>query len=223
MKKKLSIFLLLTILVCGIFSFSNSSYAVTQVKELKDDYHSTEVQTETILDFQGISYLTTKEYLHTPSGLPIYKTEVYYADFHEVKQQPEFFEFTKDVEGHLYKGTLELYQAEMEDDGRWKAMYSGVISTEVQTETILDFQGISYLTTKEYLHTPSGLPIYKTEVYYADFHEVKQQPEFFEFTKDVEGHLYKGTLELYQAEMEDDGRWKAMYSGVISKVESSNE
>ena len=67
-KKKLSVFLLLTILVCGIFTFSNNSYEVTQEIELKDDYHYTEFQTETILDFQGISYLTTKEYLHTPSG-----------------------------------------------------------------------------------------------------------------------------------------------------------
>ena len=128
MKKKLSVFLLLTILACGIFSFSNNSYAVTQEKELIDGFHSTEFQTETILDFQGISYLTTKEYLHTPSGLPIYKTEVYYADLHELQQQPDFFEFTKDVEGHLYKGTLKLYRTDKEEDDSWKAMYSGVIS-----------------------------------------------------------------------------------------------
>ena len=125
MKKKLSLFLLLAVLACGIFTFSNNSYAVTQVKELKDDYYSTEVL---VLDFQGISYLTTKEYLHTPSGLPIYKTEVFYKDFQELQQQPESFEITKDVEGHLYKGTLNLYLAEIEDDGSWKAMYSGVIS-----------------------------------------------------------------------------------------------
>lgn len=124
MKKKLSVFLLLTILACGIFSFSNNSYAVTQEKELIDGFHSTEFQTETILDFQGISYLTTKEYLHTPSGLPIYTTELFYADYHEVS---EFIEFTKDVEGHLYKGTLKLYQAE-KDIAAWRGMYSGIIS-----------------------------------------------------------------------------------------------
>lgn len=90
-----------------------------------------------------------------------------------------------------------------------------------KTETVLDFQGVSYLTTKEYLHTPSGFPIYKTEVLYADFQEV-QEHEFIEFTKDVEGHLYKGTLKLYQAEKDIAG-WKAMYSGIISKVGSSNE
>ena len=128
MKKKLSIFLLLAVLACGIFTFSNNSYAVTQVKELKDDYHSTEVQTLTVLDSQGVSYLTTEEYLHTPSGSPIYKTELFYTDFHELQQQPDFFEFTKDFEGHLYKGTLKLYRADKEDDGSWKAMYSGVIS-----------------------------------------------------------------------------------------------
>ncbi|WP_274307462.1 hypothetical protein [Solibacillus daqui] len=97
-----------------------------------------------------------------------------------------------------------------------------IIPDEFQTETVLDFQGVSYLTTKEYLHTPSGLPIYKTEVFYTDFDELQQQPDFFEFTKDVEGHLYKGTLKLYRAEKEGDS-WKAMYSGVISRVESSNE
>ncbi|ATP39998.1 hypothetical protein CSE16_08010 [Solibacillus sp. R5-41] len=124
MKKKLSVFLLLTILACGIFSFSNNSYAVIQEKELIDGFNSTEFQTETILDFQGISYLTTKEYLHTPSGLPIYKTKLFYADHLEA---PEFIEFTKDVEGHLYKGTLELYQTE-KDIAAWKAMYRGIIS-----------------------------------------------------------------------------------------------
>ncbi len=97
-----------------------------------------------------------------------------------------------------------------------------IIPEEFQTETVLDFQGVSYLTTKEYLHTPSGLPIYKTEVFYANFHELQQQPGFFEFTKDVEGHLYKGTLKLYKTEKDIAG-WKAMYSGVISRVESSNE
>lgn len=127
MKKKLSIFLLLAVLACGILAFSNNSYAVTQVKELKDDYHSTEVQTLTVLDSKGVSYLTTEEYLHTPSGLPIYKTEVIYADFHEV-QEHEFIEFTKEIDGHLYKGTLRLYRAVKQDDGSWKAMYSGVIS-----------------------------------------------------------------------------------------------
>lgn len=126
MKKKLSIFLLLAVLACGIFTFSNNSYAVTQLKELKDDYYSTEVQTLTALDSQGVSYLTTGEYLHTPSGLPIYKTKLFYADYHEA---PEFIEFTKDVEGHLYKGTLKLYRAEKQEDDSWKAMYSGVIST----------------------------------------------------------------------------------------------
>lgn len=128
MKKKLSLFLLSAVLACGIFTFSNNVYAVTQLKELKDDNYSTEVQTLTVLDSQGVSYLTTEEDLHTPSGLPIYKTEVYYANLDELRQQPEFFEFKKDVEGHLYKGILELYQAEIEDDGSWKAMYSGVIS-----------------------------------------------------------------------------------------------
>ena len=127
MKKKLSIFLLLAVLACGIFTFSNNSYAVTQERELKDDYYSTEVQTLTVLDSQGVSYLITEEYLHTPSGLPIYKTEAFYADFHELKEH-EFIEFTKDVEGHLYKGTLKLYQADKEDDGSWKAMYSGIAS-----------------------------------------------------------------------------------------------
>ncbi|MEK4385712.1 hypothetical protein MKZ25_07870 [Solibacillus sp. FSL W7-1464] len=127
MKKKLRVFFLLAVLICGIFTFSNNSYAVTQEIELKDDYFSTEVQTLTVSDFQGISYLTTKEYLHTPSGLPIYKTELFYTDLHELQQQPEFFEFTKDIEGHLYKGTLELYRAEKEGD-MWKAMYSGVIT-----------------------------------------------------------------------------------------------
>jgi len=128
MKKKLSIFLLLTTLVCGIFSFSNNSYAVTQEKELNDVFHSREVQTLTVLDSQGVSYLTTEEYLQTPSGLPIYKTELFYTDLHELQQQPDFFEFTKDVEGHLYKGTLKLYRADRQDDDSWKAMYSGVIS-----------------------------------------------------------------------------------------------
>jgi hypothetical protein len=126
MKKKLR-FLLLTTLVCGIFSFSNNSYAVTQEKELNDVFHSREVQTLTVLDSQGVSYLTTEEYLQTPSGLPIYKTELIYTDFHELKQH-EFIEFTKDVEGHLYKGTLKLYRADRQDDDSWKAMYSGVIS-----------------------------------------------------------------------------------------------
>lgn len=97
-----------------------------------------------------------------------------------------------------------------------------IIPEEFQTEIVLDFQGVSYLTTKEYLHTPSGLPIYKTELFYTDFDELQKQPDFFEFTKDVEGHLYKGTLKLYRAEKEDDS-WKAMYSGVISRVDSSNE
>lgn len=127
MKKKLSIFSLLAVLACGIFTFPNNSYAVTQVKELKDDYHSTEVQTLTVLDSQGVSYLTTEEYLHTPSGLPIYKTEVYYSDFQELKEN-EFIEFEKNINGQLYKGTLELYRADKEADS-WKAMYSGVIST----------------------------------------------------------------------------------------------
>jgi hypothetical protein len=126
MKKKLR-FLLLTTLVCGIFSFSNNSYAVTQEKELNDVFHSREVQTLTVLDSQGVSYLTTEEYLQTPSGLPIYKTELIYTDFHELKQH-EFIEFTKDVEGHLYKGTLKLYRADRQDDDSWKAIYSGVIS-----------------------------------------------------------------------------------------------
>ncbi|WP_186673980.1 hypothetical protein [Sporosarcina sp. BP05] len=126
MKKKLR-FLLLTTLVCGIFSFSNNSYAVTQEKELNDVFHSREVQTLTVLDSQGVSYLTTEEYLQTRSGLPIYKTELFYTDFHELKQH-EFIEFTKDVEGHLYKGTLKLYRADRQDDDSWKAMYSGVIS-----------------------------------------------------------------------------------------------
>ena len=126
MKKKLR-FLLLTTLVCGIFSFSNNSYAVTQEKELNDVFHSREVQTLTVLDSQGVSYLTTEEYLQTPSGLPIYKTELFYANFNELKKH-EFIEFTKDVEGHLYKGTLKLYRADRQDDDSWKAMYSGVIS-----------------------------------------------------------------------------------------------
>ena len=126
MKKKLSLFFLSAVLACVIFTFSNNVYAVTQLKELKDDNYSTEVLT--VLDSQGVSYLTTEEDLHTPSGLPIYKTEVYYANLDELRQQPEFFEFRKDVEGHLYKGTLELYQAEIENEGSWKAMYSGVIS-----------------------------------------------------------------------------------------------
>ncbi|QNK89592.1 hypothetical protein H7992_08030 [Sporosarcina sp. resist] len=117
MKKKLR-FLLLTTLVCGIFSFSNNSYAVTQEKELNDVFHSREVQTLTVLDSQGVSYLTTEEYLQTPSGLPIYKTELIYTDFHELKQH-EFIEFTKDVEGHLYKGTLKLYRADRQDDDSW--------------------------------------------------------------------------------------------------------
>ena len=56
MKKKLSIFLLITTLVCGIFSFSNNSYAVTQEKELNDVFHSREVQPLTVLDSQGVSY-----------------------------------------------------------------------------------------------------------------------------------------------------------------------
>ena len=124
LKKKLSIFLLITLLACGIFSFSNISYAVPQEKEFIDGFHSTEFQTETILDFQGISYLTTKEYLHTPSGLPIYKTKLFYADYLEI---PESIEFTKEVEGHLYKGTLKLYQTE-KDIAAWKALYSGIIS-----------------------------------------------------------------------------------------------
>ena len=126
MKKKLSLLLLSAVVACGIFTFSNNVYAITQLKELKDDSYSTEVLT--VLDSQGVSYLTTEENLHTPSGLPIYKTEVYYANLDELRQQPEFFEFKKDVAGHLYKGTLELYQTEIEDDGSWKAMYSGVIS-----------------------------------------------------------------------------------------------
>ncbi|WP_339199129.1 hypothetical protein MKY27_07525 [Solibacillus sp. FSL R5-0449] len=126
MKKKLSLLLLSAVVACGIFTFSNNVYAITQLKELKDDSYSTEVLT--VLDAQGVSYLTTEENLHTPSGLPIYKTEVYYANLDELRQQPEFFEFKKDVEGHLYKGTLELYQAEIENDGSWKAIYSGVIS-----------------------------------------------------------------------------------------------
>lgn len=115
MKKKLSVFLLLTILACGIFTFSNNSYAVEQMKELKDYNHSTGVQTLTVLDSQDVSYLTTKE------------TEVIYADFHEV-QEHEFIEFTKEIDGHLYKGTLRLYRAVKQDDGSWKAMYSGAIS-----------------------------------------------------------------------------------------------
>ena len=126
MKKRLSLLLLSAVVACGIFTFSNNVYAITQLKELKDDSYSTEVLT--VLDSQGVSYLTTEENLHTPSGLPIYKTEVYYANLDELRQQPEFFEFKKDVEGHLYKGTLELYQAEIENDGSWKAIYSGVIS-----------------------------------------------------------------------------------------------
>ena len=126
MKKKLSLFFLSAVMACGIFTFSNNVYAITQLKELKDDNYSTEVLT--VLDSKGVSYLTTEEDLHTPSGLPIYKTEVYYANLDELRQQPEFFEFKKDVEGHLYKGTLEIYQAEIENDGSWKAMYSGVIS-----------------------------------------------------------------------------------------------
>lgn len=126
MKKKLR-FLLLTTLVCGIFLFSNNSYAVTQKKELNDVFHSREVQTLTVLDSQGVSYLTTEEYLQTPSGLPIYKTELFYTDLDELQQQPDFFEFTKDVEGHLYKGTLKLYRTDKQDDDSWKAMYSGVI------------------------------------------------------------------------------------------------
>ncbi|WP_394189587.1 hypothetical protein [Paenisporosarcina quisquiliarum] len=85
--------------------------------------------------------------------------------------------------------------------------------------TVLDSQGVSYLTTEEYLQTPSGLPIYKTELFYTDLDELQQQPEFFEFTKNVEGRLYKGTLKLYQADKQDDDSWKAMYSGVISRVE----
>jgi len=125
-KKKLSLFFLSAVMACGIFTFSNNVYAITQLKELKDDNYSTEVLT--VLDSKGVSYLTTEEDLHTPSGLPIYKTEVYYANLDELRQQPEFFEFKKDVEGHLYKGTLEIYQAEIENDGSWKAMYSGVIS-----------------------------------------------------------------------------------------------
>lgn len=39
-KKKLSISLLLAVLACGIFSFSNNSYAVTQEKALIDGFHS---------------------------------------------------------------------------------------------------------------------------------------------------------------------------------------
>ncbi|MEI4771887.1 hypothetical protein WAX74_20000 [Psychrobacillus sp. FJAT-51614] len=85
--------------------------------------------------------------------------------------------------------------------------------------TVLDSQGVSYLTTEEYLQTPSGLPIYKTELFYTDLDELQQQPDFFEFTKDVEGHLYKGTLKLYRADKQDDDSWKAMYSGIISRVE----
>lgn len=115
MKKKLSVFLTLTTLACGIFTFSNNSYAVTQMKELKDDNHSTGGQTLTVLDSQDVSYLTTKE------------TEVIYANFHEV-QEHEFIGFTKEIDGHLYKGTLRLYRAVKQDDGSWKAMYSGAIS-----------------------------------------------------------------------------------------------
>lgn len=126
MKKKLSLFSLSAVVACGIFTFSNNVYAIKLLKELKDDSYSTEVLT--VLDAQGVSYLTTEENLRTPTGLPIYKTELYYANLDELRQQPEFFEFRKDVEGHLYKGTLELYQAEIENDGSWKAMYSGVIS-----------------------------------------------------------------------------------------------
>ncbi|MER2120310.1 MAG: hypothetical protein ABS935_08585 [Solibacillus sp.] len=141
MKKKFSIFLLLAGLVCGIFSYTNNSYAVTQERELKEDQDttisnslnsskrasSTEFQPLTVTDSKGVSYLTTEEYLRTPSGLPIYKTELLYSDFYEVQKQ-EFIEFTKKVEGHLYKGTLKLYRAEKSNDG-WKAMYSGIIST----------------------------------------------------------------------------------------------
>lgn len=118
MKKKLSVFLLFTILACGVFTFSNNSYAVNQMKELKDDNYSTGVQTLTVLDSQDVSYLTTKE---------TEVTEVIYADFHEV-QEHEFIEFTKEIDGHLYKGTLRLYRGVKQEDGSWKVTYSGVIS-----------------------------------------------------------------------------------------------